>query len=85
MHTDMRDVAGAARDLVLAVPIINAVVEENAAAMGVDVDTVIVRPELAVCESRASRFRRRQKRHRHRRCQNNRPKRIARHKPVSLH
>ena len=46
MHSDLRFVAGLAFDLVLAKPIIDAVMEQHPAAVRVDGHRVIVEPDL---------------------------------------
>jgi len=51
VDTDLRVVAGIAADLVFAEPIIDAVVEQDTAAVGVDVDALVVLPNLARSEN----------------------------------
>ena len=47
MDTHMSQVAGGTGNLVLAKPIVDALVEEDASAVGIDVDAIFIRPEPA--------------------------------------
>lgn len=47
MHADLRVIARVAFDLVLAKPVIDAVVQEEAAAVGIDMHAVVIGPEFA--------------------------------------
>src|ERR1035437_2287323 len=47
MDADVRRVAHFASEMVFAEPEINSIVKQNAAAVGVDMDTIVVRPQFA--------------------------------------
>src|SRR5690606_206064 len=54
-HADLGAVAAAAFRLVFAEPVVNAFVVEHAAAVGVDVDAIGVRPDFARLEAAGGR------------------------------